>query len=380
MSDVRSRRARIARSPSTLPQGLRERSKHCRRFAGPLRRNGPLMSAAEVMAPAGHAPCSATRCRCGVSAGTAASSARPTPRCACTWCAARALRRMLWAPNELGFARAYVSGDLDIEGDLWAGLEALDAGRRTRAPGPGCTVDAATKRRWPRAVAAARRRSVRRPHRRPRRRSCAGRRHSKRRDADAIAHHYDVGNDFYRVLLGRVDDLLVRLLAGPGHRRRLDGRAGRASATSSPASSGCAPGMRVLDVGCGWGTFALHAARAYGAQVVGVTLSERAGRLRPRADRRGRRRRPRRDPRPGLPRRRRRALRRDRQHRDGRTRRLRRCCRATPRDLFALLRAGGPAAQPRDLAPSRPRADVLQDLLHRPLRVPRRRTACRWRR
>ena len=63
----------------------------------------------------------------------------------------RALRRIMWQPNELGFARAYVSGDLQIEGDLWAGLSALD---EVAAPesGPAVTIDASTKRALARAV------------------------------------------------------------------------------------------------------------------------------------------------------------------------------------------------------------------------------------
>lgn len=63
----------------------------------------------------------------------------------------RALRRLLWAPNELGFARAYVAGDIEVDGDLWAGLEALD---EVAAPerGPGVTVDRGTKLALIRAV------------------------------------------------------------------------------------------------------------------------------------------------------------------------------------------------------------------------------------
>ncbi|MGH8861758.1 MAG: SAM-dependent methyltransferase, partial [Jatrophihabitantaceae bacterium] len=64
----------------------------------------------------------------------------------------RALRRMLWAPNELGFTRAYVAGDIEVEGDLWAGLAALD---QVAAPetGPGVSVDTDTKIALVKAVA-----------------------------------------------------------------------------------------------------------------------------------------------------------------------------------------------------------------------------------
>jgi cyclopropane-fatty-acyl-phospholipid synthase len=101
-----------------------------------------------------------------------------------------------------------------------------------------------------------------------------GRRHSKGRDAAAIAHHYDVGNDFYRILLG---DSMTYSCAYWQQDDRLDAAALDAAQFDKcdlvARKLGVAPGMRVLDVGCGWGTFAVHAARTYGAHVVGVTLS-----------------------------------------------------------------------------------------------------------
>ena len=112
----------------------------------------------------------------------------------------RALRRLLWAPNELGFARAYVSGDIVIEGDLVAALSMLD-GLADPAAGPGVRVDGDTRRAIARA--ALRLGILGPPPRPPREESrLRGRRHSAARDADAIAHHYDVGNDFYRLVLG----------------------------------------------------------------------------------------------------------------------------------------------------------------------------------
>src|SRR4051794_37552748 len=112
----------------------------------------------------------------------------------------RALRRIVWAPNELGFARAYVSGDLDVEGDLVAGLEELDR-LADPARGPGGTIDAATKKEIVRV--ALRLRLVGFPPVPPAEEvKLRGHRHSRRRDASAISHHYDVGNDFYRLVLG----------------------------------------------------------------------------------------------------------------------------------------------------------------------------------
>jgi cyclopropane-fatty-acyl-phospholipid synthase len=184
----------------------------------------------------------------------------------------RALRRLLWAPNELGFARAYVSGDIEVDGDLWAGLEALNE-VATPEDGPGVTVNAETKKAL--AFAVLRLGIVGLPPKPPAEEArLIGRRHSKGRDSAAIAHHYDVGNDFYRLLLG---DSMTYSCAYWQQREHLDAAALDEAQFNKcdlvARKLGIAPGMRVLDVGCGWGTFALHAARTYGAQVVGVTLS-----------------------------------------------------------------------------------------------------------
>jgi cyclopropane-fatty-acyl-phospholipid synthase len=185
----------------------------------------------------------------------------------------RALRRLLWAPNELGFARAYVSGDIEIEGDLWSGLEALE---QVASPetGPGVTVDTATKIALAKAIA---RLGVIGPPPKPPAEEArlAGGRHSRNRDADAIAHHYDVGNDFYRLVLG---DSMAYSCAYWTAEDRLDatglGAAQAGKCDLVARKLGLGPGRRVLDVGCGWGTFAVHAATRYGARVVGVTLSQ----------------------------------------------------------------------------------------------------------
>ena len=183
----------------------------------------------------------------------------------------RALRRLLWAPNELGFARAYVSGDIEVDGDLWAGLEALDEVADPER-GPGVTVDRSTKLALVRAVF---RLGVLGPPPAPPAEEArlVGHRHSKRRDADAIAHHYDVGNDFYRLVLGPSMAYSCAYWAGDTTASSGLDAAQEAKCDLVARKLNLQPGMRVLDVGCGWGTFALHAARAYGARVVGVTLS-----------------------------------------------------------------------------------------------------------
>ena len=98
-----------------------------------------------------------------------------------------------------------------------------------------------------------------------------GWRHSLRRDQQAISHHYDVGNDFYRLVLG--PSMTYSCARFVDDRTTLDD-ARRPSTTSSRASSGSTgAGMRLLDVGCGWGSMAIHAAMHYRASVVGITIS-----------------------------------------------------------------------------------------------------------
>ena len=103
-----------------------------------------------------------------------------------------------------------------------------------------------------------------------------GRRHTRRRDAEAIAHHYDIGNEFYRNVLGESMTYSCAYWDQPepdvSDAAQLSA-AQFAKCDLVARKLGLAPGARVLDVGCGWGTFALHAARTYRARVVGVTLS-----------------------------------------------------------------------------------------------------------
>jgi cyclopropane-fatty-acyl-phospholipid synthase len=184
----------------------------------------------------------------------------------------RALRRIVWAPNELGFARAYVSGDLEVEGDLVAGLEELD---RVADPerGPGVTIDAATKKAI--VKAALRLRLVGLPPSPPPEEvKLRGHRHGRRRDVAAIAHHYDLGNDFYRLVLGESMTYSCAYWPQEPSAAFALNDAQLAKCDLVARKLGLAEGMRVLDVGCGWGTFAAHAARSYGVRVVGVTLSQ----------------------------------------------------------------------------------------------------------
>lgn len=184
----------------------------------------------------------------------------------------RALRRMLWSPNQLGLSRAYVAGDIDGPGDLFESFSVLSSvgkfaelkafrpptlGERLRLLNTAVRVGAIglPPAPPPEEMNVAR----------------SGRLHSKKRDAAAISHHYDVGNDFYALVLGpsMVYSCAVWNDEGTG----LDA-AQEAKLDLVCRKLGLREGMRVLDVGCGWGSFALHAAQNYGVDVVGITLSK----------------------------------------------------------------------------------------------------------
>ncbi|WP_327355563.1 cyclopropane-fatty-acyl-phospholipid synthase family protein [Streptomyces sp. NBC_01304] len=184
----------------------------------------------------------------------------------------RALRRLLWKPGELGLARAWVAGEIDIEGDLYAALERI-AGLLWENDGP-------TRRRLDLArdpkIRAAARELVRLagplpppppPAEEVGRRS--GPLHTKIRDRQAISHHYDVGNDFYELVLG---PSMVYSCAYWTEDGSLDD-AQRDKLELICRKLDLKEGRRLLDVGCGWGSMAIHAAREHGVHVVGITLS-----------------------------------------------------------------------------------------------------------
>ncbi|MBV8980105.1 MAG: class I SAM-dependent methyltransferase [Acidimicrobiia bacterium] len=177
-----------------------------------------------------------------------------------------ALQRILTAPGELGFGRAYVAGDLDVEGDIWAALSLRD-----RMP----SVSLAP-RQWLtmlRLVGAA---GLRRPTPPPEEIHLHGRRHSKSRDAAAISHHYDVSNDFYALVLGSTMTYSCAVWAHPAV--TLD-EAQEAKYELISRKLDLQPGMRLLDIGCGWGGMVMHAARHHGVTAVGVTLSQKQAEL-----------------------------------------------------------------------------------------------------
>lgn len=181
----------------------------------------------------------------------------------------RALRRLLYAPGELGMARAYVTGDLDVEGDLTEGLRRVwalaNAGQRRSA--------ALRPAEYPRAAALAVRLGALGPPPAPppEEARMSGVLHSVRRDSAAIAHHYDLGNAFYQLLL---DESMAYSCAywEDGNDSDLP-RAQHDKLELICTKLGLRPGMRLLDVGCGWGSLLIHAARHHGVHAVGVTLS-----------------------------------------------------------------------------------------------------------
>lgn len=187
-----------------------------------------------------------------------------------------ALRRLLWNPDELGLARAYVAGELDVEGDLAEGLSRVWTVLRTRPPTRPGTRD---RLRWART--GLRLGIVGRRPRPPREEAVlAGEKHSTRRDSDAISYHYDQSNELYAALL---DDHMAYSCAyfradparDPGAR---DGSYGITEAQRDKLELICRklglePGMRLLDVGCGWGSLILYAAEHHGVHATGVTIS-----------------------------------------------------------------------------------------------------------
>ena len=179
----------------------------------------------------------------------------------------RALRHLLWCPGELGLARAYVMGEIDVDGDL---RQALGLCRRFVR-----SLRAAGRVSLPRlsmlGALALRLGAIGSPPRVPAEEArLTGRLHSVRRDGDAIAHHYDLGNEFYQAIL---DPSMAYSCAywSSGTHRLADAQRDKLDLVCRKLGLG--PGKRLLDIGCGWGPLVLHAARNYGVRATGVTIS-----------------------------------------------------------------------------------------------------------
>lgn len=174
----------------------------------------------------------------------------------------RAFSYLATAPGQLGLARAYVVGDIDVRGDLYTALSTL-AGQKFAVP-------LAEQVRLLRELGGV---SLLRPPPRPAQEvRLRGRLHSKARDSKAISHHYDVSNAFYEWLLG--PSMTYTCAVYPTTEATLE-EAQFAKHDLVARKLGLRPGMRLLDVGCGWGGMVMHAARHYGVKALGVTLSRR---------------------------------------------------------------------------------------------------------
>jgi cyclopropane-fatty-acyl-phospholipid synthase len=173
-----------------------------------------------------------------------------------------AVAHVLRSPGQLGLGRAYVSGALDVD-DIDAVIPLLDAWH----PPP---LDRRARLRL--ALAAARAAGLRRPPRAPAAElRPSGRRHSITRDARAVRHHYDVSNEFFALFL---DDSMTYSCAIFSRGADTLEAAQEAKLDLVCRKLDLQEGERVLDVGCGWGSFPVHAAARYGVHVVGITLSE----------------------------------------------------------------------------------------------------------
>jgi cyclopropane-fatty-acyl-phospholipid synthase len=172
-----------------------------------------------------------------------------------------ALRRILTAPGELGFARAYVAGDIDVEGDVYAVLTLRDRMPQVR-------VGPAVMRKLLDEVGGWR--EVRPQPPPPEELRLRGLRHSRARDEAAVGHHYDVSNAFYEMVLGPSLTYSCAVFGDPEDTLE---EAQAAKYELICRKLGLGPGARLLDVGCGWGGMAMHAARHHGVHAVGVTIS-----------------------------------------------------------------------------------------------------------
>jgi len=175
------------------------------------------------------------------------------------------------APGQLGLGRAYVSGAIEVD-DLDAVIDLLNDWQPP-------AVGTATKARL--IAAALRSAGVHRPPPAPKAElHLRGRKHSTERDREAVRHHYDVGNEFFSLFLDPSMTYSCAFFSRVPERRGFRREpptleeAQEAKLELVCTKLALQPGERVLDVGCGWGSFVIHAAQRHGVEAVGITLSE----------------------------------------------------------------------------------------------------------
>jgi cyclopropane-fatty-acyl-phospholipid synthase len=197
----------------------------------------------------------------GSASGTAGAPVRITIR------SPVAVSYLAQAPGSLGLARAYVSGHVDVDGDMYTALVRMSQVQRGQ-------LDLAERLRLLAELGGPKVLLPRVPpppqEVRVRRRWLGGHRHSKDRDANAISHHYDVSNTFYEWVLG--PSMAYTCACYPHEDASLE-EAQDYKHELVARKLGLEPGMRLLDVGCGWGGMVRHAAREHGVKTLGVTLS-----------------------------------------------------------------------------------------------------------
>jgi cyclopropane-fatty-acyl-phospholipid synthase len=178
-----------------------------------------------------------------------------------------ALSHAVRKPGQLGLSRAYVSGELEVDD-----LDALQRVAYAWTP-PSLPL----RRRLRLMLAASWAAGVRLPSGRPAAElRPKGALHSRGRDARSVQHHYDVSNEFFSLFLDRSMTYSCAFFSRDGTSLE---SAQQAKLELTCRKLHLQPGQRILDVGCGWGSFAIQAAGCHGVDVVGVTLSGQQARL-----------------------------------------------------------------------------------------------------
>jgi cyclopropane-fatty-acyl-phospholipid synthase len=173
----------------------------------------------------------------------------------------RAIAHVVRAPGELGLGRAYVAGDLEVD-DLDSVIGLIDDFEEPE-------IDRAMQARL--AIAALRAVGLTLPPRAPKGElRLKGRSHSKERDAKAVRHHYDVSNEFFELFLDKSMTYSCAIFSRGASTLE---EAQEAKLDLVCQKLALKEGEHVLDVGCGWGAFVIHAAKNYGVKAVGITLS-----------------------------------------------------------------------------------------------------------
>jgi cyclopropane-fatty-acyl-phospholipid synthase len=181
---------------------------------------------------------------------------------------ARGAAYLATAPGSLGMARAYLQGDLEVDGvhlgDPYTMLKLIEDDLHMRRP------SAAEVLTWVRALGLRTIVPPPPPAQEVLPRQRLGRLHGRRRDASAISYHYDVSNRFYELVLG--PSMAYTCACYPEESSTLE-QAQEHKFDLVARKLGLEPGMRLLDTGCGWGGMVMHAAKNYGVKALGVTLS-----------------------------------------------------------------------------------------------------------